>query len=98
PAPMGSKPVTASESVDADYETPRWAGKLAEHWQIGETAARDKLAAFLGDEILDYPEARDIPAREATSKLSPHLAFGEISPRQVWHAATMHAHRSPRSA
>ena len=98
PAPKGGKPVTASEPVDAGYETPHWAGKLAEHWQVGETAAREKLAAFLGDNILDYPEARDIPAREATSKLSPHLAFGEISPRQVWHAATMHAHRSPRSA
>ncbi|HEY0854904.1 MAG TPA: deoxyribodipyrimidine photo-lyase [Devosia sp.] len=97
PAPKDRQPVTASERVDADYEPPHWAAKLAPHWRVGEAAARDKLAAFLADDILDYPDGRDIPAREATSKLSPHLAFGEISPRQVWHAATMHAHRSPQS-
>lgn len=98
PAPKGGKPVTAGERVDAGYREPDWAAKLSEHWDIGEAAAREKLAAFLADDILDYPEGRDVPAQEATSKLSPHLAFGEISPRQVWHAATMHAHRSPRSA
>ena len=98
PAPKAGKPVTAGERVDTGYETPHWSAKLEPHWQIGEAAARDKLAAFLADDILDYPEGRDFPAREATSKLSPHLAFGEISPRQVWHAASMHAHRSPRSA
>jgi len=29
----------------------------------------------------------DRPDREGTLRLSPHLRFGEISPRQVWHAA-----------
>ena len=33
------------------------------------------------------PAARDRPDRDGTSRLSPHLRFGEISPRQVWHAA-----------
>lgn len=96
--PTHREPVTASERIDADYETPPWAGKLEQHWRIGEAAARQKLTEFLSDDVLDYPEGRDFPARGATSRLSPHLAFGEISPRQVWHAATMHAHRSPRSA
>lgn len=98
PAAKGGKPVTAGERIDGGYRQPGWAEKLGEHWDIGEAAAREKLAAFLSNDILDYPEGRDVPAQEATSKLSPHLAFGEISPRQVWHAATMHAHRSPRSA
>ncbi len=97
-APQGRRPVAADERIDAAYKTPSWAAKLEPHWQIGEVAAREKLAAFLADAILDYPEGRDFPAQQATSKLSPHLAFGEISPRQVWHAATMHAHHSPRSA
>jgi len=98
PAPQDREPVTASERFDDGYETPHWADKLNEHWQIGEAAAREKLSNFLADAVLDYPEGRDFPAREATTKLSPHLAFGEISPRQVWHAATMHAHRSRGSA
>ncbi len=98
PVPKGHKPVTAGERIDGAYKTPHWAGKLEKHWQIGEAAAREKLSAFLADDVLDYPEGRDVPAQEATSKLSPHLAFGEISPRQIWHAAQMHAHRSPRSA
>jgi len=98
PIPEGRKPVTAGEPVDPAYAAAGWTAKLAPHWQIGEAAAREKLAAFLADAILDYPEGRDFPAREATSRLSPHLAFGEISPRQVWHAAGMHAHRSLRSA
>lgn len=98
PIPAGLRPVTAGEPVDAEYEPPNWSAKLARHWTIGEAAATARLAAFLADAILDYPDGRDVPAREATSKLSPHLAFGEISPRQLWHAATLHAHRSPHAA
>ena len=63
-----------------------------QYWKIGETAAKRKLSAFF-DRIGDYPAGRDYPADEATSKLSPHLAFGEISPRQVWHAAAALAER-----
>jgi deoxyribodipyrimidine photo-lyase len=96
PQPQG-KPVTAGEPVDAGYETPHWAPKLAKHWQIGEAAALERLADFLAANLLDYPETRDIPARDSTSKLSPHLAFGEISPRQIWHAASFRAHRAARS-
>ena len=97
PAAIG-KPVTDHAPVDADYRTPHWAAKLATHWQIGEQAAAETLAHFLSDAVIDYPEGRDFPARDVTSRLSPHLAFGEISPRQVWHAAELHAHRSSRSA
>ena len=45
-----------------------------------------------------YPDGRDFPARSVTSRLSPHLAFGEISARQVWHAATAEAHHAPEKA
>lgn len=96
PKPIG-KPVTPPSPVDGDYRTPHWARKLAPHWQIGESAAAEKLKAFLSDDVIDYPEGRDFPARDVTSRLSPHLAFGEVSPRQVWHAAEVHAHRSSRS-
>jgi deoxyribodipyrimidine photo-lyase len=42
------------------------------------------LQRFLHGALQNYPEARDFPAIEGTSRLSPHLHFGEISPRQVW--------------
>ena len=83
--------------VDTAYEVPRWAVKLGKYWQIGEAAAQERLQDFLG-RIADYPQGRDDPARAATSHLSPHLAFGEISARQVWHAATALAHREPDRA
>ncbi len=94
--PEGGKPV-ASKSPDSAYRTPVWAKKLEQHWKIGEAAARHCLSAFL-DAIEAYPEGRDFPGRDATSRLSPHLAHGEISARQVWHAAMALAHRTPSRA
>jgi deoxyribodipyrimidine photo-lyase len=85
------------QAADGAYRTPAWAHKLEPHWKIGEQAARQRLHDFL-ETIADYPEGRDYPAREATSKLSPHLAHGEISARQVWHAATAWAHSHPSTA
>jgi len=55
-------------------------------WTPGEQGAMDRLEAFCEDELAAYSEARDLPAEAGTSRLSPHLHFGEISPRQVWHA------------
>lgn len=85
----------ATPEVDADYRAPHWAAKLAPHWTIGEAAAREKLTHFLDELVADYPEGRDVPARAVTSRLSPHLAFGEISPRQIWHAAQQAAQAHP---
>ena len=39
----------------------------------------------------DYGALRDLPGVTGTSRLSPHLHFGEISPRQCWHAANTFA-------
>lgn len=71
--------------LDALELLPRidWAGGLRAHWQPGETGARDLLEIFADDAISDYAHARDLPARHGTSRLSPHLHFGEISPRQI---------------
>jgi deoxyribodipyrimidine photo-lyase len=68
---------------------PDWAGGLRACWTPGEAAAAEQLSAFLDGTLARYREARDLPAVEGTSRLSPHLAFGEIGPRQIWHAATM---------
>jgi deoxyribodipyrimidine photo-lyase len=79
-------------AVDDAYIEPKWAAKLAQHWSVGEAAARQALADFLDDQVENYPAGRDFPGREATSHLSPHLRFGEISARQVWHTAMAVAH------
>jgi deoxyribodipyrimidine photo-lyase len=55
----------------------------------GEDAAHDALHDFL-DHIAVYGQARDRPGQDGTSRLSPHLHWGEISPRQVWHAVRTH--------
>lgn len=64
-----------------------WDGGLQQRWQVGEQAAQRRLTRFLEHGIRGYKEGRNFPAKENVSGLSPHLHFGEISPRQVWHAA-----------
>jgi len=65
--------------------TPDWAGGLREMWQPGERGAQSRLESFLQSTIATYGQDRDLPDRAGSSRLSPHLAFGEISARQVWH-------------
>ena len=64
---------------------PDWAGGLREFWIPGEQGAWHRLENFLNVAITGYQENRDCPALSSTSKLSPYLHFGEISPRQVWY-------------
>ncbi|MCK6486492.1 MAG: DNA photolyase family protein [Phycisphaerae bacterium] len=78
----------ASLALDALCLEPRidWAGGFRTAWQLGERGAAKQLRAFLAAALVDYSTGRDRPDRIGTSRLSPHLHFGEISPRQVWHA------------
>ena len=64
---------------------PDWACGLREAWEPGEDAALLALDAFL-DHAERYEAARNLPAIEGTSRLSPHLHWGEISPAQIWEA------------
>ena len=66
---------------------PDWAAGWNDLWQPGGEGARSKLRNFLAGGIANYDEGRNHPALACTSRLSPHLHFGEISPREVWHAA-----------
>ena len=75
------------ESLKLEPARPDWAGGLRATWTTGESTARKRLKHFLKDTLAGYTEDRDRPDRDGTSGLSPHLRFGEISPRQVWHAA-----------
>ena len=65
-----------------------WHKSMMEGWTVGEEAAHDALAAFLESAVHDYNDARNLPAQEGTSRMSPRLHFGEISPRQIL-AATL---------
>jgi deoxyribodipyrimidine photo-lyase len=61
--------------------------RLSRHWQPGEDQAMNRLKHFIKNGLADYKIGRDFPEREVTSKLSPHLHFGEISPHQMWYLA-----------
>ncbi len=69
---------------------PDWAGGLRRSWTPGEDGALALLDDFIADALADYAEGRDYPAREVTSRLSPYLAHGEITPFQIF-AALRHA-------
>jgi deoxyribodipyrimidine photo-lyase len=72
-----------------------WHLPLARHWTPGEASAREHLKRFVqAGPLASYAEARDRPDQEATSRLSPFLHFGEVSPRQVWTAAANAAERA----
>ena len=66
---------------------PDWSGGMRAEWTPGEKGARKRLDVFLKGGLAGYKEGRNFPGRPSTSKLSPHLRFGEISARQCWHAA-----------
>jgi deoxyribodipyrimidine photo-lyase len=63
---------------------PDWAGGFRGEWTPGESGAQERLADF-ADHARRYSEERNLPSQEGTSRLSPHLHFGEVSPAQVWH-------------
>ena len=66
--------------------TPNWAQAFGDYWQPGEEGACKKLSDFVAVHLKGYSTSRDEPAKDSTSKLSPHLHFGEISPWKIWRA------------
>jgi deoxyribodipyrimidine photo-lyase len=64
---------------------PDWSAGIAETWTPGEKGAVRRLDEFVHHRLVRYAAHRDEPAAEASSRLSPHLKFGEISPYQLWH-------------
>ena len=64
----------------------KWADGLSAAWLPGEAGAQENLKNFLAHTFDNYSEQRNRPDRTGTSRLSPHLHFGEISPRQIWDA------------
>ncbi len=63
-----------------------WAGGIRDTWNPGEAGAAQTLEKFLSEAFADYDTGRNQPDVRGTSRLSPFLHFGELGPRQVWHA------------
>lgn len=91
PVPKGLRFGARLTSVDlADLDLlptrPDWAKGFVPHWQPGEAGAFARLDAFFETGAMGYGEGRDFPAKAHSSRLSPYLQAGNISPRQVWAA------------
>lgn len=91
PVPSFAAPAewpAGEDAGDLGRAMNRGAEVLARTVPVGETAANDRLAAFLDEAVGEYAEDRNRPDRPmGTSRLSDHLATGEISARTIWHAA-----------
>jgi deoxyribodipyrimidine photo-lyase len=77
--------------------TPDWSSDFAD-WTPGEAGAHARLHRLLDETVAVYADARDRPGVEGTSRLSPHLAWGEIGPRQVFAAVEALEAQSPKLA
>ncbi|MEZ5391482.1 MAG: FAD-binding domain-containing protein [Bryobacterales bacterium] len=80
PSPVESVPL-ASLGLEPEVD---WAGGMRKAWTPGEAGARAELKRFLNEAAADYSDQRNLPAIRGTSRMSPYLHFGEISPRRIW--------------
>jgi deoxyribodipyrimidine photo-lyase len=96
--PTDVKPLSSLSFDDLGYTpTIPWDKPMMAYWQVGEDAAHEKLDHFLAEHGEVYKTDRDFPALPATSKLSPHLHFGEISPRQIIYQTTAFLADNPQA-
>lgn len=91
PAALCSQPTPPSALPSDDLESwnllptePDWSAGLAAAWAPGEAAAQERLSLVLEQVAVDYPVSRDRPDTDGTSRLSPALRWGHLSPIQVW--------------
>jgi deoxyribodipyrimidine photo-lyase len=70
---------------------PDWASQFGKQWTPGEAGANAALTKFLSG-IDAYDVVRNLPSEEGSSRLSPHLHFGELSPASVWYRCAAEAH------
>ncbi len=82
-APYNKNWLSLPDSLNRLLSEP-WAKKVIQHWQVGEQAAWQRLDDFVESDIDDYDEDRNYPALRASSRLSPHLHFGELNGRAIY--------------
>jgi len=101
PLPKAFKGQTPKNSLTIEECIPLpsnpWYKTMEQTWTPGEKGAKNNLARFLKNTLKDYKVLRNRPDFVHTSRLSPHLHLGEISPVQIWHAAmSIDEHRNDR--
>ena len=74
--------------------TPNWAAGWENIWEPGESGAKKRLGAFLNERLAGYGTLRNRPDLPNVSRLSPHLHFGEISPRRIWDETFRHVDKN----
>jgi deoxyribodipyrimidine photo-lyase len=84
PSPGSWPPADPRWSADAIGDGAGDAFQTATSWEPGFSGAEHRAARFLGGRLATYPRDRDLPAVDGTSRLSAHLAAGEIGPRRLW--------------
>ncbi len=72
----------------------KWWRGMEEFWQVGESAALERAQDFITTKLAFYASARDIPGLDGTSRLSPHLHFGELSVRKIWYDLERYSHNN----
>ncbi len=88
PTLKGWKGNLKSDSIDDwNLQPIHWGDSFSKVWIPGENGAQARLFSFLETSIEGYDNERDFPSLDSTSHLSPHLHWGEIGPRQIWHQA-----------
>ncbi len=103
PAPPRLVPpnaIPSGDKLDAWRLTPAnpdWAAGFRAVWTPGEVGAHERLRAFVDGTLRRYADGRDRPDQENTSRLSPHLHFGEISPHQIRQAVESANERAPHA-
>ncbi|MDF3864674.1 deoxyribodipyrimidine photo-lyase [Pseudomonas denitrificans (nom. rej.)] len=94
PAPRAQQELhIASDQIPEQvegFDTPP--NSLRKEWPAGEEAAHERVELFTDEILKTYQDTRDLPARDGTSRLSPYLAAGVLSPRQCLHAALANNH------
>ncbi len=86
------------EDLDLLPSRPDWSGPLSEAWTPGEQAGQEVLADFLDERLADYREARERPGVDGSSRLSPYLRWGHVSPFQVWAGLAPLRREAPESS
>lgn len=84
PKKLGDSFLVKSDNLESLHLLPKknWTKKIEKKWVIGSDGAKDVLKKFLKSISL-YATYRDFPSVDKTSKLSPYLHFGEISPHEI---------------
>ena len=83
-------PVTKKLTELKLLPTIDWADEFPETWEPGELAGVKRLESFLDSKVPGYQQERNRPDVYGTSRLSPYLHFGEVSPRLIWHEVVEH--------